>query len=247
MTLNEFQNLPDEEKISVVKTRLGQLVKENKKKTTFFQNEYCNFSWTSAANKMLELGYKLDQKTYELYRYVRDGEIIVNKQEIENLKKQAEKVAEYEMEIQELKRKNKELEEIGKKDVKREVSGQYDLMLVLERYDLENKENFSVNIPVEINNKWKTYATKSIYEKYAVLCGALINLIDNYNEDDYEVIEVLKTNDKYKTGKNTSFSMSIPKGIKEDWKEMCDNTKYFTNSQMVAYALEEYMKKYGDE
>ena len=138
MTLNEFQNLPDEEKINVVKTRLEQLVKANQKKTQYFQNEVCDFSWTSASNKMMELGYKLDQKTYELYRYVRDGEVAVSMKEIENLKRQAAQVAKYEEEIQELKRRNKELEAMAQQNVTVEKV-QYDLLGTLERYDLETK------------------------------------------------------------------------------------------------------------
>lgn len=87
MVLDDLKKLPDEQVIEIVRKRLMELKKE-KSGTSAFRNDELDMTWSAVTDYLRDIGYKMiDQKTYEIARFQRKGEVIISAKEYEKLQK----------------------------------------------------------------------------------------------------------------------------------------------------------------
>lgn len=228
MKIDDLRNLPDDEVLRIIRTRLNEL-KQQKVSTSKFRNSELEMDWSGVGDYLREIGYKMvDRSTYEIVRFQRQGEHIITDaqyQEYQNMKKQ----------FQDVQEKNKLLDAQIKSN-----GGTDDKEKILSTYRLDETENFYAKISPDVAGKWKEFTNTQIYNKRCLLELALMNLMDSENNAQ-ETLDYVRQQKKEKN--TTSISVNISSRINEKWKKYCSEVMVFTSSQLVAVALMKYMNQ----
>lgn len=236
MIIDDLRKLPDEQVLEIVRARLSEL-KKNKLGTSAFRNDELDMTWSSVTDYLRDIGYKMiDQKSYEIARFQRKGEMIISKQEYERY-----------MNTENINRElanSKQLleEKIAKYESNATVSKSNEDILA--DYMDDEIELFYAKLPANIVSSWRKFCDRQIYSKRCTLELALLNLMDAEKniQDIYDCLYKQKSTGETKT---TAISINLSKKISEKWKDYCTDTVVFTASQLVAVALNKYMEKKG--
>ena len=233
MVLDDLKKLPDEQVIEIVRKRLMELKKE-KSGTSAFRNDELDMTWSAVTDYLRDIGYKMiDQKTYEIARFQRKGEVIISAKEYEKLQK-----------VEDM---NTEL--INSKKILEEKIAQCESNVSLSKsneeiladYIGDETELFYAKVPANLANEWRTFCSQQIYSKRYMLELAILNLI-TAPKDIHDIYNQLYKQKKSGEAKTIAISINISKNLIQKWKDYCEDTMVFSTSQLTTVALNKYME-----
>lgn len=175
----------------------------------------------------------IDQKTYEIARFQRKGEVIISAKEYEKLQK-----------VEDM---NTEL--INSKKILEEKIAQCESNVSLSKsneeiladYIGDETELFYAKVPANLANEWRTFCSQQIYSKRYMLELAILNLI-TAPKDIQDIYNQLCKQKKSGEAKTIAISINISKNLIQKWKDYCEDTMVFSTSQLTTVALNKYME-----